>query len=594
MRSGWRTCALFCAALCAGVAQVTAAAEGVEVDVRAALPSAGQASLVWGINGWGVLPEASRPPGTTVVDRVMHTRLSRQHGVLTARLLVPAGATVEYGLLVTHRANGTAIVPVWLEWSTGQPAIAEPGSVLAWEETPAIAARIARAPRLPGLRRVLAVLIAGIALIAALGWGLRQLPSPPPARTIWLVLGLMTMAGLAVRLWSVGASDRLWLVPAVLVGDEGRYDSVALSLNNGEFFPWPVSAPLYPLFLAACYALFGHAYPPVLIAQAVMGALAVPLTYALARRFTGPRSAMFAALLIALHPGLAAHPSMLYMEALYVPLVIAALLGLQRLIDQPGSRRALVAGIWLALITLCRPATALFPVVLPLVMRGRRWTQRIALAAALLAVVAAAAAPWAYNSWRRHGVILPFGISLTMLWHGSPEFYHIMQRTPNAMLRVWDTELNPAKNGGHNPSTIEGDRYFNARAVASIRAEPAVYARYSLQKLAYFWLGHPAARYDWPFDFAWLRRAYSTREIAGLFFARVAFVAAAFLALLVLWRRLREFSLLLLFCGYVMGVHTVLTPVARYSEPLYPVLAVLIAAAASQVLRRRQAAGARA
>jgi hypothetical protein len=208
----------------------------------------------------------------------------------------------------------------------------------------------------------------------------------------------------------------------------------------------------------------------------------------------------------------------------------------------------------------------------------------------MLAVIAAAAAPFAYHSWRTHRAVLPFGISLTMLWHGSPEFYHVMERTPNAMLQVWDHELNPAWNGGHDPMTVEGDRYFNARAMASIRAEPAVYAWYSLQKLAFFWIGHPAARYDWPFDWPWLQRAFSASAIAGLFGGRLLLVAAALAALILLRRRLREFSLLLLCCGYLMAVHAVLNPVARYSEPLYPLLAVMIAAAAGDLLRRWRAA----
>ena len=427
------------------------------------------------------------------------------------------------------------------------------------------------------------LVLAGFGVLRGLGAQLAKLPSSTDRRVIAVVLGALTLAGLALRLWVAGTTHRLLDAPAALIGDEGRYDSIARDLLNGQFFPWPASTPVYPLFLAACYAVFGRSYAAALIAQAFVSATAVPLTYRLARRFIEPWSALAASLLTAVHPGLITQVDMLYTEAIYTPLWIATALSLCRLLEDPGLRRSLAAGAWLAASTLCRPMTALLPLVMPLVMPHRwRMAQRVRIVAVLMGVLAVATAPWAYHNWRTQRAFLPFGFSLTMLWHGSPEFYHIMAKKPNAMLRVWDDELNPERNGGHDPMTIEGDRYFTARAKASIRAEPGVYAWYSLQKLAFFWIGHPAAEYDWPFNAwatAWQRLKY--------FGARLLTVCLALLGLFILRRRLRTFALLLLICGYFMAVHAVLVPVARYSEPLYPILAVFIAAAAGEVARRR-------
>lgn len=433
--------------------------------------------------------------------------------------------------------------------------------------------------------------LAGLGIIHGLGAQLAKLPLVTDRRVTAVVLGALTLAGLALRLWAAGATHRLLENPAHLIGDEMRYDSIARDLLNGQCFPWPASTPVYPLFLAACYAVFGGSYAAALIVQAFVSATTVPLTYRLARRFVDPWSALVSALLVAVHPGLITQVGMLYTEAIYTPLWIATALSLCCLLEEPRLRRNLSAGAWLAVSTLCRPMTALLPLVLPLVM-PRRWraAQRVRVVAVLMGIMALTIAPWAYHNWRTQRAFLPFGFSLTMLWHGSPEFYHIMAKKPNAMLRVWDEELNPDRNGGHNPVTLEGDRYFNARALASIRAEPGVYAWYSLQKLAFFWIGHPAAEYDWPFN-AWA----TTWQRMKYFGARLFTVCLTFLGLFVLRRHLRTFLPLLLMCGYFMVVHAALSPVARYSEPLYPILAVFIAAAAGDVaqrLRERVAAGA--
>ncbi len=581
--------ALWCAApTAAGSAETSS----VRQDIHYAAPAAGEVVLVWGVDGWGPLPPHELPAGTTVADGVMHTPMRRAGDRFIASLQVPPGARIDFGFLMTKRSTGEP-VKLWDGRGTRPDdyhAIAGRAPtirIVSQTLTPAV--RSARPPLAPTAVRVAAFLFAGVLALLVLGWALTRLPAVPPTRTVGLVLAALTLVGLALRLWAIASDPRLLGDSPRLIGDEPRYDELALAMLNGQFFPWPGSPPLYPIFLWACYVLFGRVFWSVLAIQAVVASSAIPLTYALARRFTGARSALFAALITAAHPALLHHARYLYMEAVYVPLVLGALLGILRAMEQPRLGRMAAAGGWFALMTLCRPATALLPLALPFIAPGRwRWRQRMGLVAALLGILTAAAAPFAYHSWRTHGAVLPFGLSMTMLWHGSPEFYHIAQQTPNAMLAVWDHELNPAENGGHNPITIEGDRYFNERAKASIRAEPLVYAWYSLQKPAFFWVGHPAAQYDWPFDFNWLSRAFSAKEIAGLFGGRLLMALAMLWALWALRRRLWEFRLLLLLGAYLMAVHTVLVPVARYSEPLYPLVAILIAAAVSDVLRRRE------
>ena len=91
------------------------------------------------------------------------------------------------------------------------------------------------------------------------------------------------------------------------------------------------------------------------------------------------------------------------------------------------------------------------------------------------------------------------------------------------MVQIWQEELNPERNGGHNAFTIEGDRYFTKRAIASILREPAVYLWYCLQKAVYLWLGNPIS--DWPyhamFNVQAMRPFFSPQRIVGILASRI-------------------------------------------------------------------------
>jgi hypothetical protein len=298
------------------------------------------------------------------------------------------------------------------------------------------------------------------------------------------------------------------------------------------------------------------------------------------------KSSLLAALIIALIPALIYQVPIIYTEVLYTPLLLLTILSLLCALEIPRIRRFVLSGALLGISTLCRPATAFMPLILPLVM-PRNWgiRQRAILLMVYTFAMIGVIAPWTYHNYRTYNIFMPFSLSLTTLWGGSPEFYHIMKKKKNAKLRIWDEELNPERNGGINPLTIEGDRYLNDRAIASILAEPKIYAWYSLQKLAFFWIGHPAADYDWPHNVP-LQTYFNANQIAIRFGVRLLMLTGAIAGLIILRHRLRDFVPLLAIVGYFMLVYAILNPVARYSEPLYPVLAVIIATATGETLRR--------
>ncbi len=404
------------------------------------------------------------------------------------------------------------------------------------------------------------------------------------------VVAILTVLALVLRVLAAWhANAHLSDDPSRLSGDETNYDGLAYALLQGTFFQWPGRAPLYPLFLAGGYLAWDYSFAAVLYAQAVLAATVVPLTYLLARRCTRRGAALAAAAIVAVHPALIQQVVHIDSAVLFTPLLLAALLLVARVLGRPrGWRGGAAAGAALGLAALCEPSVLLLPLALPLAFpHARPWRARARMWGTLAAAMVLVVAPWSWHNWRTYHRVLPVSVSIAALWRGSPEF-DALTRRGDTIVDVFNGALNPQVNGGHDPFTVDGDRWFAARGWRSIRAHPAAYAGYALRKAAYLWVGNRAG--DWPhnrvFDVPALWRAYGPSRAAALLLVRLLPVVAL-LALFVLRHRLGDIRLLVVALGYVTVYHALLYAEVRVSEPWHPLLAIVIAAGAAELVRAR-------
>ncbi|MCU0543160.1 MAG: glycosyltransferase family 39 protein [Oscillatoriaceae cyanobacterium Prado104] len=91
----------------------------VTQEIRYSLPEAGEVFLVWGVNGWATVPETQRPPGTAIKNKIMFAPMERQSNYFTAKVRVPAGATIDYVFQITKTQDGSAI-EIWDNNSSAQ------------------------------------------------------------------------------------------------------------------------------------------------------------------------------------------------------------------------------------------------------------------------------------------------------------------------------------------------------------------------------------------------------------------------------------------------------------------------------------------
>lgn len=231
--------------------------------------------------------------------------------------------------------------------------------------------------------------------------------------------GTLALAvGLALRLWFVAHTARI-------DGDTLLYGDIAKSwLEHGVYGftrPGPIPRPTlirlpgYPLFLVACFRVFGvEHYTAVMYVQTVLDLITCLLASLLAYRLSGRRGAMVTLWLAAICPFTASYVSAPLTETLSLLCIALTFYGLERwwAAGVGWNRWLWVISAAMSYAILLRPeqgllAAAVFPAMLWMVLKSspeRRPIWPVVLAAVLVVLPLA---PWTVRNWRVFHVVQP-------------------------------------------------------------------------------------------------------------------------------------------------------------------------------------------
>lgn len=286
-----------------------------------------------------------------------------------------------------------------------------------------------------------------------------------------------------------------------------RYDDTALSILAGEgiLFPrvWDPARtglasrpPGYGLFLASVYATLGRSFPIVAAVQDVLTSIAVLLVMVFAHRLFGLPAGVFAGLLVAVSPHVAATSNLVLADAIAsIPLLLAFLAALP-VVRGAGSPRSQIvrlvlmggligAGVWIRPnVVLLGPFAAFF--LFFLLGRNRRALLLSSLVALTSLLVVS---PITLRNWLVFGEFVPVSINGGItLWQGVAD---AGGREYGA--RVWDKQVmaEEAERYGRpdyllwwaEPDGIIRDRDRYRRATEVIKARPFWYARAMLRRM---------------------------------------------------------------------------------------------------------------
>ncbi|MFO0957356.1 MAG: glycosyltransferase family 39 protein [Isosphaeraceae bacterium] len=240
--------------------------------------------------------------------------------------------------------------------------------------------------------------------------------------------------------------------------------------------------PGFPLFLAACRAIFGDSTLAPRLVQSALGALSIVMAARLTRLVRPlPTAAALAAWIVACDPFVVGFTGLLLSEAAFLPLMLGLLIGLARIWmgqSRRGGLWALLSGLSAGLAVLVKPSFALFlPIALGAWLLSVRRRSSIRLASLVVLGFLIAMAPW----WARNARVLHRFVP-TAIWGGAS---------------LYDG-LNPHATGASDMSFLEEpdlvgldevaqDRELKARAWRFARENPGRSLELAAIKAARFW-----------------------------------------------------------------------------------------------------------
>jgi 4-amino-4-deoxy-L-arabinose transferase-like glycosyltransferase len=252
--------------------------------------------------------------------------------------------------------------------------------------------------------------------------------------------------------------------------------------------------PMYPFLAAAVYLVTGHDQTVLVLLQLLIAAATVWMTARATRLATGDdRTAIAAALLLAVHPGFIRYSSVLHPLVLDAFFFIAAAAALVRYRHAPTLRHGLVAAAVIGLGSLTRPTILLFLAPLCWIAWRSRDSigQRVLRSAALALLALAILAPWTIrNAVVHHTFMLTRSGTGYVFWLGhNPQstgsardgnFVELAMKAPAELRqRVLTAD------------ELTQDRIYRDAAWDYIRARPLAAVGRVLQRVYYFWWFSP-------------------------------------------------------------------------------------------------------
>ncbi len=349
------------------------------------------------------------------------------------------------------------------------------------------------------------------------------------------------------------------------VDDASSWDTVAVNLTQGIGFyednhPTAVRPPVYPLFLAGIYKVFGHSILAARLFQIFLSALTAVLIFALSKKIFNENISLFSGLVCAVYPPLIIYSTIIGSETLFIFLMAASLYALSAAYETGRLKDFVLTGLLLGVTNLCRSTLVFYPFFLaPLLL----WVHKkissvrgliLSFVAALLVI-----SPWTVRNYRCFGGLMLVNVSAGQLfWSGT------LKETDGRYVEnafQGYRRFDPFVKDVLVP--IEWEREMFRAGMENIRADPLNFAKLTALKFFRFWFE--------PVGYTLTKRSHAALALV-LLCGHALFVVLAFYgmsrpekisdALLILWALFLYFTVM----------HNLFAPMPRFRLPIEPFL----------------------
>jgi len=380
--------------------------------------------------------------------------------------------------------------------------------------------------------------------------------------------------------------------PIELTDDPKAYDSIAKGLIQGEGYhedgKRAFRPPGYPYFLAALYSIFGPHPLPVCLVQAVLAVITCLLIFLLGKRLANERTGLWAAGFFAVYPQFIRYSGNLYVETLFIFLVLFALVFVFDVVQNPSYPKSVMAGILLGLSVLVREV-ALF-MILPillwaiLMMKGssekRQWGKRVSVFVVFFVLTIS---PWTLRNYFLFHSFIPISTSggFNFYLGNNPQATGDYNSESDAEIK-WPHPLSNESPEERLSLEVEAARTGYTRGINFILQNPGQFFQFALKKLVILW-GPPIYKLN-------LRENFNETIFRILWLFN--YLLLLILAIPGMWISIKRFGrrwmLFHLILFSVTGLHMLVFSATRFRLPLIPLLMIFAALAMDSLWTRRR------
>lgn len=198
--------------------------------------------------------------------------------------------------------------------------------------------------------------------------------------------------------------------------DENYYYPLGQKIAAGTYEDgYVIRAPLYPIFLAGIFRVFGEGFVVALIIQSIVRGFVVAWVVYIGGKYVSQAAGLTAGCLLALYPGLISIYMSFLTEVVYIPLFLVSFHLIDKATQSERSRDTARAGAASGIAALARSTSFLLSMVLAawFAVRksksGRLSRRNLGMAAILLVAMFAVISPWTVRNAVIHKGFIPIG-----------------------------------------------------------------------------------------------------------------------------------------------------------------------------------------
>ena len=380
------------------------------------------------------------------------------------------------------------------------------------------------------------------------------------------------------------------------VGDI-QYDMYALNIADGKGFRidnllsvkgnetpgsfgldtvFSFKPPLYPLFLAAIYTIWGRNFLVVGIIQAFLGTLTCLIIFQIGKMIFDEKIGLISALIFALYPYHIFQGTQVTDTTLFVFLTVLSILYLYKVTERSISRNTVIIGIIIGLAILCRPNMLSFiPFVAIWLWISFFPNKALALKTItiIFTFIILTVLPWTIRNYLVHRELVLLGTNGGYtFWQANNQFTgkYIKMRSDLDPI-AFNEDINWREKGVHELSEVEQDKWFYREGMRFIYNHPFDFIRLSGLKFLSLW-----SWYLYPSSESKLKNAIYTLTYGPLLVLAIA-------GIMLTYNRWKQTSLLLfLFLSFTI-LYMVFYGKTIYRSPLDPFLCIFSAYALKEI-----------